>query len=243
MLDKIPVYIAIYHGSASAETINGTLRALGGNPEVEMVDLLLDGQCIELQREMRRSSRPCRISETTSQDPEDIGYRISAICNEKLRAALAEGRRECEFYIEGGGLDHVLSGAVYSAAAREGAAVVYLEEDGRSVRKIRFERIGDVSRVGGMQKMALDILHEDGRTGRAALERRLYSAQLAGKSEEEVGEFFKRNHNTYKVIGNLRRKGWVEYQKRSDAFSITEKGNAARVMIDLENEKKKQGKK
>ena len=110
----------------------------------------------------------------------------------------------------------------------------YLEED-RTLRKIEFIQAPNVDRIGYLTRAALDILYENGKLDLLTFGRLLYADQINDKTDEEKSEFFRQNHNTYKVLNNLEEKGWIRSEGKM--FSITELGNTARVMSDLKTEK------
>ena len=194
--------------------INGTLKALRGSPDVELIDMNLDGQCIDFSKRLKEMGYRCRISAVSSRDAEDVSFRLSTICNEKIRDSMTERDCGCDLYIEAGGLNTEMSGAVYSAAFREGATAVFLAEDGRMLKKMMFEKVGDIGRVGFLPRTALNLLHENGRMDRGSLERSLYADKLRGLEEIKITEFFKKNHNTYKIMGNLSKKRMGQASER-----------------------------
>ena len=149
---------------------------------------------------------------------------------------LKAGREEDEFYLEVGGVDHVMSGAVYSAAFREGGTAVYLEEE-RDLKEVPFPQAPDISRVGFIPRLTLDVLYENGNMDVMRLARYLYADQIVKMTEEEITEFFRQNHHTYKVLQNLTDKRWIRYNRNNKTYGITELGNTARTMLNLKMER------
>lgn len=229
-------YLAIYHSNAANMTIKNTLALLGSKPHVVMIDLLLDGQCISLSRELQNMRYTTKIHEVQSFSMEDVSYKISSVINEIRTETLKVGKEEREFYLEVGGLEHVMAGAVYSAAFREGGVVVYLEDD-TTLKKIPFQPAPDVSRVGYLPRLTLDVLYDNGDMDINSLAKSLYADQIVKLTKEEIVEFFRQNHNTYKVLENLENKKWIRYNKNTKKYGITELGNTARTMLNLKAEK------
>lgn len=227
-------YIAIYNGNSANITVKNTIAHIGNRPYVILLDLLLDGQCIELSNELKNMRYQTKIYEVMSQGLDDISFKLSAIRNEISMELLKNDKDDDEkFYFEVGGLNHVMAGAVFSAAFREGATVVYLEDDNK-LRTVVFKQAPDVSRIGYYPRLALEKLHENGGLERSALAEMLYADQIVNLNEEEKEEFFRQNHNTYKVLENLEDRKWIKFE--NNAFHITELGNMARVMMNLKNE-------
>lgn len=229
-------YLAVYHSNAANMTIKDTLASIGNRPYVVMVDLLLDGQCISLSHELQNMRYNTKIHEVQSFSLEDVSYKLSSIINEIRTESLRTGVEEGDFYLEVGGLEHVMAGAVYSAAFREGGIAVYMEED-RVLKKIPFQPAPDVSRVGYLPRLTLDVLHDNGDMDTNSLARLLYADQIVKLTEEEITDFFRQNHNTYKVLENLENKKWIRYNNDTKKYGITELGNTARAMLNLRAEK------
>ena len=201
----------------------------------------MDGQCIDLSYELKKMGYQTKIYETLSQELNDISLMISTIHSEiNLKRIKENKHEENEFYYEVGGLNHILSGAVYSSAFRDGTTAIYLDEND-TIQKIRFVQAPDISRISYLPRLTLDILHENGKMDINMLARLLYADQIINMDEEEQTEFFKQNHNTYKVMGKLVEKGWIHYNKNGRLYEITELGNMARVMLNLKNEKRTKG--
>ena len=227
-------YIAIYDGSSADITIKNTIAYLGDKPYVVLLDLLLDGQCIELSNELKSMRYQTKIYEVMSRGLDDISFKLSAIRNEISMELLKKDKDVNEkFYFEVGGLNHVMAGAVFSAAFREGATVVYLEDENK-LKTVVFKQAPDINRIGYYPRLALEKLHENGGLDRLSLAEMLYADKILKLNEEEREEFFKQNHNTYKVLENLEKRKWIKFE--NNTFHITELGNMARVMMNLKDE-------
>ena len=195
-------YIAIYNDGTANLTIKKTLITIGERPNVILIDLLLDGQCIALKNELTSMGFKVHIEDVNSFSLEDLSFKITTIIKQSLIDMMKEGKKYDGFYLEVGGLNHVMAGAMYMAAFRDGCTIVYLDEDG-GLRKITFSPAPDVSHISYLPRITLDVLYENGRMDVNRLGRLIYADQLVGKNEEEVQEFFRQNHNTYKVLENL----------------------------------------
>jgi len=237
-MDKMTTYISLYNGIEISATIKKSLISLGNKPNVILLDLLFDGQCIELSNELKKMGYNTKIYEVRNQELNDISLRISTVHKEIILEKIKRNENENEeFYYEVGGLNHIMSGAAYSAAFRNGATAIYVDENDR-LQKMKFIQAPDVNNVRYLPELALDKLHEHGPLTMKELKKYLYADKIANMDEEEQTEFFKKYLNVYKIINKLTKKKWISYIKDTKKYEITELGEMARVMINLRNEAK-----
>ncbi|MBE6519970.1 MAG: hypothetical protein E7Z68_02470 [Thermoplasmata archaeon] len=222
------LYIAYYNGEKSGPVIKDTLRVLGKDPEVILLDTVFDDGSLRLKSSLEEQGYSVRVEPVDSMDFHDLVNLISVKCIEhSIRCGRSEIKKEC--YIEAGGLEHVMAGTVFTAAFSNSSSVVYM--DGGELKKIPYEPFPDVSRIGYLPYRALSLLYAEEKMDFDSIERGLYADQTVGMDEEDVKQFFETHHNAYKVLGNLRRKDWISFNKKSGLYSITSSGNIARVLL------------
>ena len=231
-------YIGLYTGDSCRPIIKESLRLLEGKIDVFIIDMAFDDEYLSLADELKAVGYTVKLDALDKLDFESISSRISAICIQAELDAINNEEEKARFYLEVGGLDHIMSGAMYTAAYNTGNTVIYVREDG-IVQKIQYEPVPEVKLVRYVPGKILDTLYEEGSLDAITLSRKVYADRIVNMNDEQVRNFFNRNHNTYKAIEKIRDMGWIKLNKKSRKYELTEKGNLARVMINLRDERKR----
>ena len=210
---------------------------MGGRLNVIIIDTVFDDGYLGLSDELRSMGYRVKLDAINARDIGSLSNRVTALCKEEELIAIRGGSEKPEFYLEVGGLDHIGSGAMYSSAYNVGSRIVYIDDEGRLIENT-FEKAPDVKLIRYAPRKILDTLHEEGDMDRGKLSRKVYADRIVNMSEDEIKDFFSKNHNTYKAIDNVLDKGWVKYNRLDKTFTLTERGNLARVLLNLRDEEK-----
>lgn len=227
------IYVGIYNGLSSKDILTRSPIHLGGSPTVYLIDLMYDDESLEIKEKLERAGIRCIIKPGEGSGMSDVGNLVTRTCIESQ----IEARREnydarVDAYLEIGNLDNVLSGAMFLSAIRSGGRVVYYHDDElEELENIR--PLPDVSRRSFIARQILDTLYQEDGQNYERLARSVYADEIAGLDESEIKEFFKKRHNTYKVLQGLREDGWIEYNSMDKTYRITPEGNTARVMFEV----------
>ena len=227
------IYIGVYNGISSKDTLTRSPIHLGGSPIVYLIDLMYDDESLEIKEKLERTGIRCIIKPGEGSGMYDVSNLVTRICIESLIEARRKNNdARVDSYLEIGNLDNVLSGAMFLSAIRNGGQIVYYHDD--KLEKLENIRpLPDVSRRSFIARHILDTLHQEDGQKYEDLARSAYANEIAGLDESEIKEFFNKHHNTYKVLQSLREDGWIEYNSKNKTYRITPEGNTARVMFEM----------
>lgn len=227
-------YIGIYTGESSKDVLTKSPVILGESPDVHIVDLIYDEGCLEIKETLSRIGIKCRIEAGEGSGFNQVSNLISRICIELKIEEMNKNISQREIFFEIGNLNNILSGAMFLSAFRNGGEVIcYTNGKVEHLSKIR--PLPNVDRRGYTAQMILDTLFVNDDLDYGTIRDKIYESEIAGMDEEEQIEFFNKHHNTYKVLQNLIKEGWVELDNSSKTYSITPEGNTARVLFEFRN--------
>lgn len=232
------IYVGLYTGESSKDVLIKSPVELGGGPSVYIINLLYDEGCLEIKDRLERAGIKCRIKPGEGMEFESVSNVVIRTClevrNDEIRAGNSSN---IEIYLEIGNLDNILSGAMFHAAIRGGGRIVNYD-NGKSEVLSEFKPLPDVSRRGFVSRKILDVLYLEDGLGYDRIARLVYANDIAGMDENEITEFFSKRHNTYKVLQNMRKEGWIKYNTADKTFNITPEGNTVRVLFETMDLKK-----
>ena len=230
-------YIGLYTGESSKEILTKSPVGLGGSPDVYIIDLIYDDGCLDIKETLDRTGIRCKIVAGEGSNFDQVSNLVSRICIElrieEMNTRISQG----EFFFEIGNLDNILSGAMFLSAFRNGGEVIcYTEKKVEHLSKIR--PLPNVDRRGYTALAILDTLFVNDELDYVAIRNKIYESEIAGMDDDERTEFFKKHHNTYKVLQSMIIDEWVELNKITKTYRITPEGNTARVMFELRDLKR-----
>lgn len=226
------LYVGIYTGESSKDTLIRSPIELGGSPSVCIVDLLYDDGCLEIKERLSMAGIDCSIKPGDGMDFHSVSTTVLRSCIEALNNRLRQGHADRpDVYLEIGNLNNMMTGAMFLAAFRAGGKIVDYES-GKCNILSNFKPMPNVNRKSFAARRILDALFQEDGLRHDEIARLVYADRIAGMSESEVTEFFNRHHNTYKVLQNLEEDGWIDYDRGSKTYRITPEGNTARVLFE-----------
>ncbi len=237
------IFVGIYTGESSKDTLIRSPIGLGRSPTVYIVDLLYDGGCLDIKERLERAGIECRIKPGEGMGFDAVSNTVSRTCIEARNEGMRRGDDMIAIYLEIGNLDNILTGAMFYSAIRTGGRIVSFQ-DGKTDILSDFKPLPNVSRRGYVPRKILDTLYQEDALSYDAIAKTVYADEIAGMDDNEITEFFSRRHNTYKVLQNLREEGWIQYNKNDKTYTITPEGNTARVLfetMDIQKSKKVTG--
>lgn len=237
------IFVGIYTGESSKDTLIRSPIELGGGPVVYLIDLLYDGGCLDIKERLERAGIECRIKPGEGMGFDAVSNTVSRTCIEARNEEIRRGDDPIAIYLEIGNLDNILTGAMFYSAIRTGGRIVSFQ-NGRTDILSDFKPLPKVSRRGYVPRKILDTLYQEDALSYDVIAKAVYADEIAGMDENEIAEFFSRRHNTYKVLQNLREEGWIQYNKIDKTYAITPEGNTARVLfeaMDIQKSKKMSG--
>ena len=231
------IFVGIYTGESSKDTLIKSPIELGGSPTVYVVDLLYDDGCLEIKDRLGRAGIDCRIKPGEGMGFDAVSNTVSRTCIEARNEGMRCSDGQISIYLEIGNLDNIMTGAMFVSAIRTGGRIVSFH-DGECEVLSAFKPLPDVSRRGYVTRKILDTLFQEDGLGYDTIARMVYADEIVGMNENEISEFFGRRHNTYKVLQNLRKEGWIQYNRDDKTYKITPEGNTARAMFETMDIKK-----
>lgn len=225
------IFIGIYTGESSKDTLIRSPIELGGSPTVYIVDLLYDEGCLDIKERLERAGIECRIKPGEGMGFDAVSNTVSRTCIEARNEEMRRSDDTITIYLEIGNLDNILTGAMFYSAIRTGGRIVSYQ-DGKIDILSDFKPLPNVSRRGYVPRKILDTLYQEDALSYDAIAKTVYADEIAGMDENEVTEFFSKRHNTYKVLQNLREEGWIHYNRNDKTYTITPEGNTARVLFE-----------
>ncbi len=226
------LYVAFYAGDESKNIVRKTLRLLGKDPKVVLIDVEYDIGALELKRELSTQGYDVHIEPFVGSGFYDYLNHLNQIRIQNLSAIADADRDSYITYYEVGMLDFIKAGAMFVAASNVRCRAVYID-DGNLIT-IEYQELPDVRRVSYTSMKVMTIIAREETVSYKELADLFYAEQIEKLDSEGREEFLKTHHNLYKVIEALIGRGWVS-QDRMKKYQLTPLGMTAKMRIDAKD--------